>query len=259
VGGSGVGLLTSLPATVGGFLGKHWGKALAGATAAGVVVAGVVAGVQSGGDDRNAAAERSTTSDRAGPPATAEDRRGEPTPEAPAPPPDASVPGGQTQSETETEPEPTAGPSGRPGDQPGDQPDDQPDQPNPADEPDHTDGPGDWDDPDDPDSPDDPAPTETAAVGTSARPLAPGLVWDVAIRVTGLAATEKGTLTVTLDRPALGLHLDPRCDLVNLGSLTCRLEGPGTIHLLVTPVPGAVTTLTAALMPGGHRSSVQLG
>ena len=86
-----------------------------------------------------------------------------------------------------------------------------------------------------------------------------GLVWDVSIRVTGLAATEAGTVTVTLDRPAVGVHLDPRCDLVSLGSLTCRLQGPGTIRLLVTPVPGAPTTLTAALVPGDRRSSVRLG
>jgi hypothetical protein len=86
-----------------------------------------------------------------------------------------------------------------------------------------------------------------------------GLVWDVAIRVTGLAPTEPGTVTVTLDRPAVGMHLDPRCDPVNPDRITCHLQGPGTIQLLVTPVPGAATTLTATLAPGDRRTSVRLG
>jgi hypothetical protein len=81
----------------------------------------------------------------------------------------------------------------------------------------------------------------------------------VVIQVNGLAAGEAGTITVTLDRPAAALHLDPRCDLIGLGSLTCRLTGPGTIRLAVTPAPGAPTTLTAELSPGARRSSVKLG
>ena len=64
---------------------------------------------------------------------------------------------------------------------------------------------------------------------------------------------------VTLDRPAVGIHLDPRCDLVSLDRLTCRLTGPGTVQLLVTPLPGATTTLTAVLPPGDDRSTVRLG
>ena len=59
----GAGLL----AGVGGFLGKSWGRTLAGATAAGVVVAGVVAGVHGGGDDRKVAAtEQAAPADQVG-------------------------------------------------------------------------------------------------------------------------------------------------------------------------------------------------
>ncbi|WP_460715152.1 sigma-70 family RNA polymerase sigma factor [Nocardioides dilutus] len=253
-GGSGVGLL----AGVGGFLGKHWGKALVGATAAGVVVAGVVVGVQAGSDDRDVAAERSTTSDPADRPAPAEGTQPEkPAPAAPAPSSDASTPGVDTEPQPGPEPgpDPVSAPSGRPDDQP------DPDQPNQTDEPDEPDEPDAPDPNDDPsgDPSGDPGSAGPAGLESSAQPMAGGLVWDVAIRVTGLGAAEEGTVTVTLDRPALALHLDPRCDLVNLGSLTCHIEGPGTIRLLVTPVPGAPTVLTAVLMPGDRRSSVQLG
>ena len=74
VGGAG------LLAGVGGFLGKSWGRTLAGATAAGVVVAGVVAGVHGGGDggegDRTVAAtERAAPADPVGAPQPKKDRR----------------------------------------------------------------------------------------------------------------------------------------------------------------------------------------
>jgi RNA polymerase sigma factor (sigma-70 family) len=249
-GGTGTGLLTG----VGGFLGKGWGKLLAGAAAAGVVVAGVVVGVQSGGDDRKVAAdaERVTMTDPGDVPTTAEG--GKPGALVPVPvrPSDAAT----LDDPAEIEPTPTS--SGRPDDQR------DPDEPDQSDGPDQADV---SDDPteepsgeptDDPTEPTDPT-AGTDAVETSAQATVDGLVWDVAIRVNGLGADEPGTVTVTLDRPALGVHLDPRCDLVNVGSLTCRLEGPGTIGLLVTPMPGASTVLTATLMPGERRSSVRLG
>jgi RNA polymerase sigma factor (sigma-70 family) len=245
VGGSGAGLLSS----AGGFLGKSWGKALAGTAAAGVVVAGVVVGVQVGGDDRKVAAtsERVTANDPVGarPPA----ERGTPaTPGSNSPVQQSGSPSPDIQAEPE--PDPASSPSGRPGEQR-----DPTQEPDPTNEPDPTDDPTD----DPTGDPTETAPGSSAAVSSSAQPTAGGLVWDVAIRVTGLATTERGTVTVTLDRPALGVHLDPRCDLVNLGTLTCRVQGPGTLRLLVTPLPGGPTTLTATLMPGGHRSSVVLG
>jgi len=244
VGGSGAGLL----AGVGGFLGKGWGKVLAGAAAASVVVAGVVVGVQSGDDRRVAAdSERAARTDPVDAPTPAEP--GDPT----TPAPNVVIrPSDAAGLDDPADTEPTPIPSERPDDQR------DPDEPGQSDQPDQSDV---SDDPTD-DPTDEPTGTPSAvtdAVETSAQPTAGGLVWDVAIRVNGLAATEPGTVTVTLDRPALAVHLDPRCDLLNLGSLTCRLEGPGTIRLLVTPMPGAVTMLTAVLMPGDRRSSVRLG
>jgi RNA polymerase sigma factor (sigma-70 family) len=241
VGGPGTGLLTG----VGGFLGKGWGKLLAGTAAAGVVVAGVVVGVQSGGDDRRVAAdaERVTTPDPVDAPTAAEPGR----PAAPVP-----VPGRPSDAPTLHVPahsEPTPTPSGRSDDQ---RDPDEPDQADVSDDPTEEPSGDPTGDPTDPAAGTDP-------VETSARSTTGGLVWDVAIRVNGLGPGEPGTVTVTLDRPALGVHLDPRCDPVNVRSLTCRLEGPGTIGLLVTPMPGAVTVLTATLMPGDRRSSVRLG
>jgi RNA polymerase sigma factor (sigma-70 family) len=245
VGGSGAGLL----AGVGGFLGRSWGKTLAGVAAAGVVVAGVVVGVQSGDDRRVAAdSERVTTTDPVDAPDSAE--RGGPTT------PDPLVAVRPSDAATLDDP-PGTGPTPTPSERPDGQRD--PDEPEQSDQPDVSDDPTDQPSEEPSDEPSGTPSAVTDPVETSAQPTAGGLVWDVAIRVNGLAATEPGTVTVTLDRPALAVHLDPRCDLLNLDSLTCRLEGPGTIRLLVTPMPGAVTTLTAVLMPGDRRSSVRLG
>lgn len=260
-GGSGAGLLTSL----GGFLGRqwssHWGRIVAGATAAGVVVAGVLVGVPFGGDDRDVAAQRRTSGPAQASAPDAADPAAAPAPVALASPSEASTSGVQSEDEpapdpgAESEPQPTDSPSGRP-ESPTDPGPSPPGQPGPTEEPAPTEDPDPTEDPTKDPTED---PTGDAAVASSAQPLAGGLVWDVTVEVTGLPPTEPGTLTVTLDRPAAGVHLDPRCNLVSLGRVTCHIEGPTTIGLLVAPVPGAPTILTAVLMPGDRRSSVQLG
>lgn len=249
VAGGSVGV-AGLLGSVGSFLGKHWGKTLAGAGAAGVVVAGVVVGMQLGDDDPkvSATAERTTATDPVDAPAPAKaDKPTKPGPAAQVRPSDTPTPDAVT-----PEPEPESTPSGRP------------DDPHDPTEPEQTDQPDPSDDTSD-DTSDNPTdgstdtPSVDTALAASAQPTAGGLAWDVAIRVTGLAADQTGTLTVTLDRPALAMHLDPRCDRVNLERLTCRLQGSGTIQILVTPAPGDPTTLTATLTPGDRRTSVRLG
>lgn len=269
VGGSGV---AGLLADAGGFLTRNWGRSLAGATAAGVAVAGVVIGVKALGHDPEVTADTDRVSTAGQPDVQVPGPAGDPAPPVSAVPSPASSeapPTGPPQPEptpttgqpdqTEVSEDPVQDSTGKPDDDairdPGDQ---------------LTDVPGDesTDDPTrDPsqqptgDPTDDPTaqPVDPAALEPSARPMVGGLIYDVTIRVNGLAAGEAGAVTVTLDRPALGIHLDPRCDLVNLGRRTCRLTGPGTIQLLVTPVPGAPTTLTAELSPGAHRGTVRLG
>ena len=94
-----------------------------------------------------------------------------------------------------------------------------------------------------------------------------GITYVVKLSAERLKDGEQGTVVVTLDRPALGLHLDPRCDLISFGKLTCRVTDSGRIKLLVTPKPGAPTTLTAVLSvagdpdpkPGDNTARVQLG
>jgi RNA polymerase sigma factor (sigma-70 family) len=257
VGGSGAAaLLTS----TGTFLTKSWGRTLSGIAAAGVVVAGAVVAVTTLGDDDAKVAvdaERVPAAESVDVPAPTENGGTTPTAAPPAvvEPSDAPTTGA---AQAEPEPEPTPAPSDRPDDSrdPA-EPDgtEEPEQPELSEDPteDPTDEP--TDDPTEPTEP-----TVTAApIESSAEPMLGGLVWDVAIRVTGLAEGEAGTVTVTLDRPAVGVHLDPRCDPVNLGTLTCHLTGPGTLQLLVTPVPGEPTTLTAELSPGARRTSVRLG
>ena len=248
----GSGAAAGLLGSVGTFFGKSWGKALAGAAAAGVVVAGVVVGVQSGGDDdkRTAHAERTATDDPVDASGPAEvDEPTKPVPDAQVRPSDTPTP---VAALPESGSEPISGPSGRP-----DEPKD-PTEPGQTDDPDPSDDTSD-DTSDNPTDGSTGTPSVGTALGSSAQPMAGGLVWDVAIRVTGLAADQTGTVTVTLDRPALGMHRDPRCDPVNVGRLTCRLKGSGTLQILVTPAPGDPTTLTATLTPGDRRTSVRLG
>ena len=274
-GGTGAaGVLTG----AGAFLTRGWGRALAGATAAGVVVTGAVVGVNAMADDPGISAgpERSAANDpfdapaagRAGDdaaPAPAVPTRPGEAPSTAAPQAEATSSGPEQSGESQDpvtggqtdQPDVTGDPTQQPTDEPTAEPTDQPTgQPTtePTTEP--TDQPTTQptDEPTDEPTVDEPAPVES-----SAQPMVGGLLWDVTIRVNGLAADQPGTVTVTLDRPALGVHLDPRCDLVNLGRLTCRLSGPGTLRLVVTPVPGVPTVLTAALSPGDRRSSVRLG
>lgn len=248
-------------AGAGAFLTKSWGRTLAGATAAGVVAAGVVVGVVGleGGDKVSADSDRVVTGDPAGgqqpaTPSTEASREGDSQasaadeqPEVSEAPSDEPSPEPTSEPTSEPTPEPTPEPTEQPTDGPSGNPTDQP-----TDEP-----------TDDPTSQPTDEPTEpTAGRGTidsSARPGLGSLVWDVEIRVSGLAAGQPGVVTVTLDRPGLAVHLDPRCALVNLDRLTCRVTGPGVLRLAVTPVPGAPTVLTAELSPGARRSSVRLG
>ena len=86
-----------------------------------------------------------------------------------------------------------------------------------------------------------------------------GLAWVVNVSVTGLDAGERGTITVTLDRPAARHPPRPavRPGQPRQAHLPAR-RGPAAVRLLVTPLPGAATTLTAVLRPGDDRSSVRL-
>ena len=203
----GAGALACWPGSAGSSA-RAWGRTLAGVTAACVVVAGVVAGVHGGGDDRRVAAtERAAPADPVAAPQPKKDRAKPPKTASQARPSDA--PAGDT-SDSDPQPEPTTSPTERPQEPRDPEQPEQPEQPSEPDEP--------------TDDPTTDPPATTSAVSSSASPMG-GLVWDVSIRVTGLAATEAGTVTVTMDRPAVGVHLDPRCDLVNLGRLTCRPAG----------------------------------
>jgi RNA polymerase sigma factor (sigma-70 family) len=96
-----------------------------------------------------------------------------------------------------------------------------------------------------------PEPTGSDVAMTSSASGTSGVFWVVKLTADGLDADQAGTVVVTVDRPALGFHLDPRCDLISRDKLTCRLTGPGTIKLLVAPQPGEVSTLTAVLTASG--------
>ncbi len=244
---------------VGAFVSDPFGKAVAGVSAAVVAVAATVAALHI------ATADPATT-----------DRSGAATPPgaagAPAPKPASKARGGSGKTKPSPAPSSTPTPTtGEPSDAPG-----APSAPGaPGATPTGGGSPGGPSSPS-PSAPTSPVKTPDAiptpaqgsdvAVSSKAQGLAK-LVWKVDVRSTGLKSGQKGTLTVTLNRPAVGIHLDPRCDLINLGKLTCHLTGPGTITLLVTPVPGAPTTLTAVLNaegapdpnPGDNRSSVRLG
>jgi RNA polymerase sigma factor (sigma-70 family) len=253
-GAGGAGLLADLGTSVGGFLGRAVARSVAGTTAAGVAIAGVVVGVviavQTGGDERTSPSD----TDRIG--ASSPGVAGKTYPSAPAEPLPSVKPSPDVPSTASPDPTTVAQPTSSAS------ADDQEDEPrDPVRPPDPV-----WPtettttDPTEPEPTEPTEPTDTAepSVTTSATGTG-GLLWVVDVKVSSLAADQPGTITVTLDRPALAIHLDPRCDLVNLGKLTCRLRGPGTVRLLVTPVPGAPTTLTAVLEPGNDRSSVRLG
>ena len=249
---------TGLFGTITGFVADNLVKTIAGAAAAGVAVAGVVVGRdrgrRRGHEPRDTAREAPVSATAADPtdpsaqggagtpsggPGKPDKSKGPKSPTKPGLKPGDAVPEGTpadvgptTPAVDEAKPSPPAQPED-PTDQPTEQP---PKDPEPSDPP-----------------PPAPASITATAQGTG------GLAWIVDVAVKGLKPGERGTITVTLDRPALGIHLDPRCDLISLGRLTCRLTGPGSVRLLVTPVPGAVSTLTSVLQPGNDRSSVVLG
>lgn len=259
VAGGTFGVLTN----IGDFLGKSWGKALAGTAAASVVVAAVVAGVQTPGNDDEVSADGTPAVSADPVPATEPhqtDRTTEPGPAVgagPSPAPTAES------SQAEPDPDPTTAEPDT-SDQTQEQSDEQTDEQTDEATEEQTDEATDEATDEPADGPTDeptaePTPNSSDAEITSSAKDTGGLVWDVTIVVTGLAPTEASTLTVTMDRPAVGAHLDPRCDVVNVGSLTCRLDGSGTVHIMVTPVPGAPTTVTAVLAPSDRRTSVRLG
>ena len=241
---------TGLLATVTSFVADNLLKTVAGVAAAGVAVAGVVVGVSvlSGTDHRpgDTGRDKQVASSAQDPGGSSADggsgpgssgkpgqrgKPGQPTKPGPTAP---GVNGDDTPPDAPSaQPDTDGGPETRPTQPAQPEPSDDPP---PAHEPPHEAPPG----------------IVASATGTG------GLAWVVGIDVKGLDAGERGTVTITLDRPALGIHLDPRCDLVSLGRLTCSLTGPGRVQLLVTPLPGATTTLTSVLKPGGDRSSVRL-
>ncbi len=255
VGAGGAGLV----GTITGFVADNLAKSVAAAAAAGVAVAGVVVGVTAvsggGGHEPRDSARESTVSASADP--SAGPTRGDGTSRTPGQPRPSGGP-------TPTKPAlavPDVVVEGTPDDVGTEQPETDGDGSTRPTQPSERRPPTEPSEPSEPSDPE-PTPTETAepdeSISTSATGTG-GLAWVVDVGAKGLEAGERGTITVTLDRPALGIHLDPRCDLISLGRLTCRVTGPGTVRLLVTPLPGAASTLTAVLRPGDDRSSVRLG
>jgi RNA polymerase sigma factor (sigma-70 family) len=240
--GVSIGGSTGLVATLTGFVGDNVAKSLAGVAAAGVVVAGCVVGfnLATGDEPRKVSAVEPSTSAAADPSSGASPADGGDGTQ-PGKPGKPDRPTGTTSSGSAPEgSQPTASTTDAPGPtRPTQQPSTQATQPGPE-------GPS-----------TSPPPPSTDAITSSARGTG-GLAWVVDIAVKGLAAGQRGTVTVTLDRPGATIHLDPRCDLVSLDRLTCRFTGPGSLQLLVTPLPGATTTLTSVLQPGADRTSVRL-
>lgn len=246
---------TGLVGTITGFVADNLVKSIAGAAAASVAVAGIVVGVAAvggGGREPRDTAREAPVSAASPDPTSAPGSEGTPgrsgKPDKPGKPAKPSTPDLVV---------PDVAAEGTPGDAPTTQPetddgqDTKPTQPTQPTEPTE---PTDEPEPTDPTEP----PVAAESVSASVRGTG-GLAWVASVSATGLDASERGTVVITLDRPALGIHLDPRCDLISLDRLTCRLTGPGTIRLLVTPLPGVATTLTAVLQPGDDRSSVRLG
>ena len=252
--------------TITGFVADNVAKSVAAAAATSVAVAGVVVGVAvvSGGQEPRESAREARVSASADPSAgpargDGDERAATPAPSGPDKPskPDLTVqdvvPEVRPTEVATQEPE-TDGGGGTKPTQPAQPEPTEPSDPEPTEpsDPEPTEPPDPRTPPQPPQPPEPEASITTSATGTG------GVAWVVNVSANGLDAGERGTITVTLDRPALGIHLDPRCDLVSLGRLTCRLSGPGSVRLLVTPLPGAASTLTAVLRPGDDRSSVRL-
>jgi RNA polymerase sigma factor (sigma-70 family) len=232
--------LTSLAA----FLRTGPGKVLSGTAAAGLTVTGLVLG---GG-----ALMHQDRSDRvvADPPAarTAPARPGGHSSKAdhrprhhPAPSRTPSTSGADT-----TSPAPVEQPSGQPSEQPSEQPTHVAADPAvPGHGSGHDDGGGHGDG-DGTVVPPDPHQVD---MGVSASRSGPGTASVVTVTVRGLAAGQAGLVTLTADRLAATLDLDPRCDLIGVSRATCRLNGGGDLRLIAVSVPLVPTTLTITATP----------
>ncbi|MDX6371433.1 MAG: hypothetical protein QOD98_421 [Nocardioidaceae bacterium] len=225
-------------AAFGGFLKTGPGKVMAGTAAAGVAVAalvlggtGLVAGDPAVSNDRGV-----VTAPRAqlAPPASLPKNKST----KPAPPSAPSSAGAQSTGSAGT-----TGSSTQPGTQPSAQPTHQPtDQP--TSQPTH--GPT-----QDPTHHPTPTPDPTAVdLQVSATKTGLGPAAAVVVTVTGLGASQPGTVIVTADHLAASLDLDPRCDLIGLNQATCRIHGPGSLQLLAAGVSPTPTTLTITAAPG---------
>jgi hypothetical protein len=79
----------------------------------------------------------------------------------------------------------------------------------------------------------------------------------VTIGVAGLGPGQTGTVTLSADRLAASVSLDPRCDLVGINTATCRVSGDSSLQLAgVGGLLGPTTiTITATPGPGLHDPS----
>ncbi len=80
----------------------------------------------------------------------------------------------------------------------------------------------------------------------------------VTVNLTGLSPTQSGLVTVTADRLAATVNLDPRCDLVAVNTATCRMAGDGSLQMLAGALV-APTTLTITATPGAGFTDPSTG
>ncbi len=252
LGGAATGYLSQVPvsaapsvlASLGGLVRSGPGRVLAGAAGAGLLVTALVVGGTAllGGSpertgDRDPVAQ--VPAQLPPPSSLPPGRPAKPSPSSA--PSSGSTAGPSTPTGSESSGEPTPAPSGGPSGQPSGQPTHGPTH-GPTDDPTAAPTVGPTDDPT-------PDPTAVDVHVTATRTgIGPAAV--VVVTVGGLGPARTGTVTVTADQLAVGLDLDPRCDLVAVRTATCRMVGDGSLQMLAAGLALTPTTLTISVAPG---------
>ena len=261
LGGAAAGYLAEVPvsaaptalAAAGEFLKSGPGKILAGTAAAGLAVttlvlggAALVGGSPDGGSDRNTVADAPARQlpTPASLPSSTPGKPGKPGPSS-APPPAGTPSNTSTGGASSPPPSPTDSPTAAPSHEPSQDPTHEP-----THEPTHGPTHGPTPDPT-PDPTGGPTPDpKLVDMKVSASKTGMGPAAIVVVDVAGLGASQPGTVTVTADRLAASINLDPRCDLIGINRATCRITGPGSLQLLAAGISLTPTTLTVTAAPG---------
>ena len=107
----------------------------------------------------------------------------------------------------------------------------------------------------------DPTPDPKAVdVRVSASKAGIGPAAVVTVDVAGLAAGQRGTVTLTADQLSASLALDPRCTPLGINTATCQVVGAGRLQLLAAGL-GLLTptTLTITAAPGAGLHDPAMG